>query len=142
MTEETKETLRDQVKAMADGWDKSPRYIYQILAEEKDDFFAAFEAMYRGACKGGVATDQWDRKLAFIRESYSPTRSAANTADAFRDKFRGQNMLFERYIAAVADGKLTPEECRDLLDLISVERPIIDSLEKALIAHLARHEEA
>lgn len=140
LTDATRETLSENVKAAADAWDVTPRYIYLIIGEERPDpmHASAFIEHYEKLCKRGVSTERYDRELAFAHAKYNGRRPEREANDAFKDTFHGHNMLFERYLAAIADGTLDAAETNDMLDLIAVEKPLIEQLERSLLAHKAK----
>jgi hypothetical protein len=140
LTDATREALTDKVKAMAAGWNKSESFIYQILEENKDDYFAAFLSMYQGACKGGVPTEAWDNELAYIRQKYHREIPERETAEVFQNKFKSSNAIFESYLAAIADGKLTLEEVKDLELLLDADDGIKAGVRAALRSHRAKLE--
>lgn len=141
LTDATKEVLTDNVKAAVSGWDKCSQWIYQILSGDSKDPFAYFRSIYEGMLKGGVSTAPWDNDLEYLRVKHTRTSQPARQAtEAFNDIFKGHNQLFERYLAYIADGKLTHEECRDLENLIEIEEPTIATLKVALKQHRAKLE--
>ena len=135
LTDATRDTLTDNVKAISAGWDKCRQYIYQILSGEKKDLFAGFRSMYEGACSGGVSTSHWDNELAYIRQKHARENGSRDATDAFSDKFKGNNNLFESYLQAISDGKLTLKELDDLEPLVDIEEDLIKVLKKAMRSH-------
>jgi hypothetical protein len=140
LTDATREALTDRVKAMAIGWNKSESFIYQILEENKDDYFTAFLSMYQGACKGGIPTEAWDNELAYVREKYRRSIPKRETAEIFQKKFKSSNAIFESYLAAIADGKLTLQEVKDLEMLLDADDAIKAGVRTALRGHRAKLE--
>jgi hypothetical protein len=140
LTDATREALTDKVKPMATGWNKSESFIYQILEENKDDYFAAFLSMYQGACKGGVPTEAWDNELAYIREKYRRQTPERGHSEIFQRKFKSSNAIFESYLAAIADGKLTLEEVKDLELRLDADDGIKAGVRAALRSHRAKLE--
>jgi hypothetical protein len=135
LTDATRDVLTDNVKAAKNGWDKCSQYIYQILSGEKRDFYAGFRSMYQGMCNGGVSTARWDEDLAYIRERADANRNHREVTEAFSDKFKGNNQLFETYLAKIADGKLTLSELDELEPLVEIEDGLLRVLKKAMRAH-------
>lgn len=140
LTDATRDVLTDNVKAIASGWDKCSQWIYQILSVEKKDPFAYFRSIYEGVLKGKVSTAAWDNDLEYLRIKYASDNPAQEATDAFSKKFKGNNQLFERYLAYIADGKLTLTECKDLESLIDIEEITITALKTALKQHRAKLE--
>lgn len=137
----TRRQFEKNVKAIANGWNKDQRYIYQILAEERTDFATAFFAQYEGVCAGGVAPDEYDHEMAFIREKYGVGNGKVReTGEAVTDGFKGFGRLFERYMSAMADGKLDLEETNDMLKILDILKPQVETLETSLIVHKTRLE--
>lgn len=135
LTDQTSEVLTDNVKAAASGWGKCKQYIYAILQGEKKDLFAGFRSMYEGMCKGGVSTAAWDNDLAYIRQRYARDQNTVAATDAFSEKFKGNNKLFEQYLKFISDGKLSLEELDDLEPLVEIEEGLIKVLKKAMQTH-------
>lgn len=141
LTEATRDGLTDRVKAAARGWMKSVETIYQILRGEKQDPYAYFRSFYEGMCEGGVPTAAWDLDMAYLREKHAKEATGVREAtEAFKDKFHGHGQLIEQYMDAIADGSLDAQETDKLLDLIAIEKPLTETLEKALLAHKAKLE--
>ena len=135
LTDASRDVLTDNVKAVASGWDKCSQWIYQILSGEKKDPFAYFRSIYEGVCKGGVSTAAWDNDLAYIRQKYARDHASIEATEAFSNTFKGNNQLFENYMTAISDGKLSLEELDDLEPLVEVEEGLIRVLKKAMRAH-------
>lgn len=140
LTNATRDVLTDNVKAAASGWDKCLQYIYSILKSEKRDPYAPFRSMYEGMCRGGVSTSHWDEDMAYIRQRYARRRSTPEPAAAFTDTLKGHNTLFERYLRAIADGRLTIEELDDLEPLVRTEQELIAVLKHAMREHRIKME--
>lgn len=141
LTDATRETLAENVKAVADAWGVTDRYIYLIVGEERADPMraSAFLDHYEKLCKRGVSVEKYDREMAFMREKHARS-NVRQPSEAFKDTFSGHNQLFERYLAAISDGTLDLAETNDILDLIGIEKPLIDQLERSLLAHKAKLE--
>lgn len=120
LTDATHDTLTDNVKPIANAWNKSLRHVYKVLAEETNDPFAMFLSLYQAACKAGVTTSHWDSELEFLRQKFIDRMPAANLASCFAEKLRDQNRTIERYVEAAQDGEWTLDE--------------VDELENALLA--------
>lgn len=138
LTDATRDGLADYVKAAANGWDKCLSFIYGILSGEKKDPFAPFRAFYVGLCRGGVPTSTWDNDLANIRQTYSPETPSREVTDAVEDTFHTNGQLFERYLRAIADGKLTLEELDELEPIVEIQEGVVQVLRKAMREHRAR----
>lgn len=136
LTTETEETLDGNAKAAALGLDKSAESVYQIMRCEAHDPFAHFRTFAKGIARGGVSLREYIQTLEMFEQKYvNKGRRVCEPAEAFKDTVHGHNVLLEQYIAAVADGTLDAAECGKLLDIIAVEKPLIATLETALLAH-------
>lgn len=140
LTDATRDGLTDQVKPTASGWGKCTSYIYGILDGSKKDPFAPFRSFYEGLCKGGVSTAEWDNDLAYLRQKHQNRFIERDPSQAFQDKFTSHNAIFERYLAAIADGKLTLEEVRSLEMLLDADDVIKKGVREALTAHRVKLE--
>lgn len=110
----TKATFKDNVKAIADGWDKSERFIYQILAEERADNFPAFLEQYTGVLKGGVNTQHYDNELAYARQRFGRSLNVKSEAECFKGHSEAHSKTMVRFIEHFADGNLSLEEIKDI----------------------------
>ncbi len=143
LTPETEETLDGNVKAAAMGLDKTKEAMYQILRCEVADPFAHFRTFAKGIARGGVSLREYIQTLELFEQKYVNKRTrVCEPAEAFKDTVHGHNVLLEQYIAAVADGTLDAAECDKLLDIIAIEKPLIATLETALLAHKVKLENA
>lgn len=143
LTPETEETLDGNVKAAAMGLDKTKEAMYQILRCEAADPFAHFRTFAKGIARGGVSLREYIQTLELFEQKYVNKRTrVCEPAEAFKDTVHGHNVLLEQYIAAVADGTLDAAECDKLLDIIAIEKPLIATLETALLAHKVKLENA
>jgi hypothetical protein len=122
---------------------RSCETIYQILRSEKQDPYAYWRSFYMGMLAGGVSTEPWDRDMAFLRAKHVGTNRTSQAisrqpGEAFSDGFHGFNVLFERFMASMADGTLDARETDDLLDILGIVRPQVEQLHTSLIAHKAK----
>jgi len=138
LSEETKDTLTDNVKAMADGWGKSREYLYQILRSEKDDFFPPFEAMYRGALKGGVSTAEWDRKLAYLRGTVRPERPRT-VAEILATKVGDDSSTTQLLLEAIRDGRIDDNEKAQIRKALAAEQRDINEIARLIDSEEAVH---
>lgn len=132
LSDATKETLAGNVKAISRGWEKSDKYLYQILSGEKADFFPAFLSMYTGALKSGVSTCHWDNELEFARYRYGKPKQSADATDCFKEKLRVQNMTMTKFIESFADGEFDEQEIKDLEACLTREKQNIEMIETML----------
>jgi hypothetical protein len=121
LTDATHDTLHDNVKPIANAWNKSLRHLYKILAEETNDPFAMFLPMYRAACKAGVTTSHWDSELEFERQKFMSKLPAKEIGACFVTQLQKENRKTERYLEAVQDGEFTLEELDELENLLIAE---------------------
>lgn len=140
LTTETEETLDGNIKAAAIGLDKSAEAVRQIMRCEAADPFAHFEHFADGLTKGRVSIRRYIRRLECYEQRITPNRSVSEPSEAFTNTLHGHNVLFEQYLAAISDGTLDADECDKLLDIIAVEKPLIATLEIALLAHKVKLE--
>lgn len=130
LSDQTKKTLEKSVKAFAIHWDTSTEFVYQILREEKNDFYPPFREAYQAACEAGISTAEYDSDLEFIR-----TRNIASLpeiAEAFASKLRSDNRTLEAYLDAIKDGELTMEEMDELEELLLKEATAITTAVQTL----------
>lgn len=114
LSEQTKATFENNVKAIADGWNKSERHIYKILSEDSPDFFPAFYSQYIGVLKGGVSTCHYDNEMEYARFRYGNRKSVKDATECFRDKLNIHAQTMTKYIEYIADGHLSESEIKDL----------------------------
>lgn len=140
LTDETRETLTDNVKAMACGWDKSTRYVYQILEEERVDFFAPFESMYRGALRAGLPTAEWDRKLAYLREAIKPERRRVRSVtEILAEKVGDEANTMQLLLEAIRDGRIDDRERKGIRQAVAAERKDLDEIDRLLSGEESVH---
>lgn len=132
LSDETRDALTDNVKAMAAGWGKSVEYIYAILRSEKGDFFTAFESMYRGACEGGVSTAHWDRKLAFHRETAEAKRRKRPATELLSEKIASDASTTQRMLDALRDGRIDERERIEILKDVDREQANLNEIVRLL----------
>jgi hypothetical protein len=142
LTPETEETLDGNVKAAAMGLDKTKEAMYQILRCEAADPFAHFDKFAEGLTKGRVSIRRYIQRLECHEQRVTPNHTPSDPSEAFKETVHGHNVLFEQYLAAISDGTLDAAECDKLLDIIAIEKPLIATLETALLAHKVKLENA
>lgn len=132
LTDATKATFENNVKAIASGWNKSERYVYQILSGEKADFFAAFLPMYIGTLKGGESTINWDNELEYAKQRYSKTITPKSESECFTDKMAKHSSTVSKFVQFIADGKLTLEEISQLEICLNEEEQNLEMIRTML----------
>jgi hypothetical protein len=135
LTDATRDGLTDRVKAVAAGWGKCIQFIYGILQGERKDPFAYFRSFYIGLCQGNVPTSPWDNDLALIRAQYSPDLPEKDVTQAAQATFHNHGELFEKYLAAISDGKITLAELDELEPIVEVYEGMVKVLKKAMRSH-------
>jgi hypothetical protein len=142
LTDATRDTLKENVKAVADAWDVTDRYIYLIIGEERGDpmHAAAFFDHYGKLRKRGVSTDLFDRELAYLREKHAKGGASRDVGEAMKDKYHVFSQFFEKLMQSMADGTLDAAETDDLLDILAVLEPLMQTGKQALLAHKAKLE--
>jgi hypothetical protein len=138
LTDATRDGLADHVKAAASGWDKVLSFIYGILSGEKRDPYAPFRSFYVGLNRGGVPTATWDNDMAIIRQTYAPDAPSRELTEAAQDAFHNHGQLFERYLAMIADGKITLDELDEMEPIVDMHLKIIGGLKESIDATRAR----
>jgi len=141
LSDATKDTLKENVKAVADAWDCTERYVYQIIAEERRDPMSAsaFLVGYDKLCKRGVSTEKYDREMAFSREKYS--RSVIRQpGEAIQKQFHEFSRFTEEFMQGISDGSLDLAETERLLDILAILKPLVNTSESSLLAHKAKLE--
>jgi len=140
LTDETRQTLGGNVKAMASGWNKSDRHIYKILGEEAADGFALFESMYLGALRGGVSTAEWDRKLAYLRETVQPShRRQRPVTEIIAGKVGNEASTIQLLLEAARDGRIDETEKPQIKKAVAAERKDLDEIDRLIDAQEAVH---
>lgn len=128
----TKATFEGNVKAIADGWNKTERYIHLILAEDRTDFFPAFLEQYIGTLKGGVSTCHYDNELEFARQKYSKTQNVKTETECFTDKIAKHSNTVSKFVQFIADGKLTLDEIAQLEICLNDEEANLEMMRQML----------
>jgi hypothetical protein len=126
LTDATKETLTDNVKALAIAWDKSTRWVQRILSEDADDPFAPFLSLYTAVAKAGLSTANYDAELEFVRRRYQRRLSPEAAALSFKAQLHSHNETLEKYVECMEDGRLDLEEIDDLERLLIRERDALN----------------
>lgn len=125
LSDATKDTLTDNVKAMSNAWDCSPSFIYQVLREEKADPFPPFREMRQAALKAGISTEHWDSDLEFDSSRYLAKLPGKELAVCFNAQLQKQNRTIERYMEATQDGEFTLAEIDELENMLIAEMDAI-----------------
>lgn len=132
LSEQTKETLTDNVKAMAAAWDCSTSFLYQILKEEKADVYPPFREFYVSMLRAGISTEQFDSDLEFERDRHAKRIGTADASEYFKDKIHRHNQLLERYVECLTDGEIDDRESAELERLLEKELDAINLIRQAL----------
>jgi hypothetical protein len=141
LTDATNDVLNGTVKAVAIGWNKVYQYVSDIARGDRKDPFAYFRSFYEGVLRGGVSTAAWDNDLAYLRQKHSQVSTSRDTSTAFQTKFRSGNAIFDRYMTAIADGKLTLDEVKQLEMLLDADDVIKKGVRDALRDHRLKLEQ-
>ena len=132
LSDATRDTFTDKVKAISNGWNKSPQYIYQILSGEKADFFPPFLSMYVGTLKGGESTCHWDNELEFARYRHGKPNNPKEATECFTEKLKVQNLTMTKFIEYFSDGEFTENEIKDLENCLDKEERNIQMIRTML----------
>lgn len=132
LSDATRETLTDNVKAMAAAWDCSTSFIYQVLREEKADVYSPFHEFYCALLKAGISTAAFDNDMEFERERYARRLGRADLAVSMKDKLHRHNELLERYVGMLQDGLIDSAEAAELEQMLDREEDAIKLIRQAL----------
>lgn len=132
LTDATKETLTDNVKAVSSAMGKNQSYFYAILKEDKTDPFAPFEKLYRGALKAGLSTIHWDNELEYARQRYGKQEKVKSESECFTDKMQKHSSTVSKFVQFIADGKLTLEEIKELENCLNEEEQNLEMIRTML----------
>lgn len=132
LSEATRETFEDNVKAICAGWNKCKTHVYNILDGTVADPFPPFYSAYCGTLKGGVSTSHWDADLEYARERFMRHLPPADLAASVSALLKKQNRTIERYFEAVEDGDLSAAEIDAMERLLIAERDAIGKTLHAL----------
>lgn len=119
LSDQTKDTLTDNVKKFAAAWDCSTDYIGKILSQDRADPYPPFREFYVAHLRAGISTAEYDADLEFERERRLSKMPAKEIAACFAEKLHKQNRTIERYIEAGLDGQY------DLAELDEIENMLI-----------------
>lgn len=125
LTDETKSVLTDNVKVLAREWHQTPRFINQILGEERGDPFAPFVEMFDAAVHGGLPVCFWINRLESSRLRYAPIVSLKEPIECLMEQVDASSGLIKDFSRFLSDGNLT-------LDEIKLLEARIDNLERTL----------
>lgn len=126
LSQQTKDTLTDNVKAFARTWDCGTDYINKILSEDRTDFYPPFREAYVALLDAGISTAEYDADLEFERERRAAKMPAKELAATIHQKFNQQNRTLDKYLTAVEDGEWTEAELNEIEGLLLSERDAID----------------
>jgi hypothetical protein len=132
LSDATRDTLTDNVKAIAGAWNKCPSYVYAILDSEKTDPLAPALSLYTAILKAGVSTAAIDNEFEFLRLKHDRDRPFDSVTIEFTEKLRRHSQTTERYIEALEDGKLTLTEAAELEKLVEKELDVLKLLHNGL----------
>ncbi len=132
LTAATESTLSGNIKPIAAEWDKSPKYLYGILDESKNDPFAPFRSFYASCARAGV-TCAFDNDLAAIRARYSAFVPTRNAIECLIEKINSNADATAKFAKALADGQIDEHEFNELESVIEKEKNTIALIE----AHLS-----
>jgi len=136
LTEQTRDTLTDNVKRAAAGWDKSSETIYQIIRGEKQDPYAYFRSFAEGLLAGGVSIAEYERDIAYLKEKHAKDGGQGCVIEAIRNKYHGFSRFFDRFMQSLSnDGVLDLEETNDLIDILTIIEPLLPKAKRSLFAH-------
>lgn len=128
----TKATFEGNVKAIADGWGKTERYIHYILTEDRPDYFPAFYSQYIGVLKGGVSTCHYDNELEYARQRYGKRKTVHNETECFIEKQNSNSRIINQYIEFAADGHWSLDEIKSVEESLDREENAIQMIRTML----------
>lgn len=123
---ETEQVLTDNVKAIARTWNKTTRYINQILSEERGDPFAPFADLFDAAAEANLPVCHWLNRLEASRLRYAPINDLREPSECVREKILSHTRILDKFIESMADGEL---ELQEILELQPLIEPAIKALE-------------
>lgn len=135
-----RDLLKDNVKAVADAWGFSERYIYQIIAEERTDptGSAVLLMYYEKLCRRGVSTTTLDDEFALLRAKHARRGGVRQPGEAIQQQFHEFSHFTEEFMRGISDGSLDLVETERLLDILAVLEPMVKTSKESLIAHKAK----
>ena len=126
LSHETEQVLTDNVKAIAYAWNKTPRYINQILSEERGDPFAPFAELFDAAVRAKLPVCHWLNRLESSRLQYTPILELKEPVECVREKIQSHTKILDKFVEAMANGRL---ELQEILELQPLIEPAIKALE-------------
>ena len=122
LSDATRDTLEDNVKAMCDGWNKCKTHVYNTLDETTADPFPPFLSMYNGALRGGLSTVHWDTELNLAHARHAKQRPEPTAAKLNKEAFD--------VIDAILEGKPADIQRREIVELIEVLKQKIEAIDR------------
>lgn len=132
LSDATRDTLTDNVKAIAGAMGKTDKYLYAILSEDKTDPFAPFENLYKGVLKAGLSTCHWDNHLEFHRYRFGGQQNPKDATTCFKEKMNFHSLTLSRFIEAFSDGEFDEREIRLIEESLDKEENNIGAIRAML----------
>lgn len=121
----TRDILENNVKRSAIALDVSTSFIYQVLREEKADWFPPFLDHYERLLDAGISVFEYDAELEFARDRRMRPARDIDIKATFKTLLHEQNRTTETYVDAIQDGEWTEAELNAIEDKLLVERDVI-----------------
>jgi hypothetical protein len=122
LSDATRDTLEDNVKAMCAGWNKCKTTVYNILDETDPDPFPPFLSMYNGALRGGLSTIHWDTELNLAQARNRKQLPEPSVARVHRE-------LFEA-VDAMIEGKPAEVQAAEIKQAIDILQQKLEGIER------------
>jgi hypothetical protein len=122
LSDATRDTLEDNVKAMCAGWNKCKTTVYNILDETDADPFPPFLSMYNGALRAGLSTVHWDTELNLAQARNKKHHAEPSVARVHRE-------LFEA-VDAMIEGKPADVQKKEIKDAIDILKEKLEGIER------------
>lgn len=122
LSDATRDTLEDNVKAMCAGWNKCKTTVYNILDGTDADPFPPFLSIYVGALRGGLSTEHWDTEFAIAHQRVGKRRPEPSVAKINKE-------LFD-VVDAILEGKSAEIQKKELHDAITVLQDKLEGIQR------------
>ncbi len=135
LSDQTRDTLTDNVGAVSGAMRKYDKYFYAILSDDKTDPFAPFENLYKGVLKAKLPTCHWDNHLEFLRYRFGGNALSPKTAiECFKEKMSVHALTLSKLVEAFSDGIFDDEEIKTIEECLDKEERNIKNI-RAMLNH-------
>jgi hypothetical protein len=132
LSDQTRLVLTGHVKPIAFELDKTPSYIYAILADTEPDRFAQFMHLYAACVRAGAPVGHWDNWFEAVKAKYTKVRPDQTAIECLAEKIKSDADTTAKLVDALQDGKIDEREGVEIQGAIDKERETLDRLETHL----------